>query len=169
MNKETPIPVYYQISREIIEQIKLKKLVPGDKISSENEIIKAYSVSNTTARKVIQEIELGGFVQKIRGKGTYVRTDVELNRSASKVLSFNKNMLQQGITPRTQLLECSIEDGGITKTIQGRNYVLPNKFCKIKRLRFVNNKQVLKEIRYISIKYCPGINKLNLEDSLYNI
>lgn len=167
--KTTPIPIYYKISKQIIEQIRLKKLQPGDKIPSENEIRHRFNVSNTTARKVLQEIERGGFVQKIKGKGTFVRENVQVNRSASKVLSFTKNMLQQGIQPRTELLECEVVPGGISKEIQGRRYTLNDEVCKITRLRFGDDKSILKEIRYISLKYCPGIDQLDLEGSLYDI
>lgn len=167
--KATPIPIYYKISRQIVDQIKQNKLRPGDKIPSENEIRQKYDVSNTTARKVLHEIERGGFVQKIKGKGTFVRDNVQVNRSASKVLSFTKNMLQQGLEPRTKLLECTIEPGGVSTEIKGRKYTIKDKVCKITRLRFGDNKPLLKEIRYISLKYCPGIDQLDLEQSLYEI
>ncbi|MGK7393266.1 MAG: GntR family transcriptional regulator [Candidatus Cyclobacteriaceae bacterium M3_2C_046] len=167
---DTPsLPIYFQISREIIQHIRQKKLLPGDKILSENEIIKKYNVSNTTARKVLLEIEKGGYVKKIKGKGTFVQKNVELNRPASKVLSFTKNMQQLGFTPSTRLLDCVTQEVGITKSIQGRNYTLNGPVCKITRLRFADNKPVLREVRYISLKFCPGIDQLNLENSLYNI
>lgn len=167
--KATPIPIYYKISKQIIDQIRQKKLKPGDKIPSENEIRQRFEVSNTTARKVLLEIEKGGFAQKIKGKGTFVRENVQVNRAASKVLSFTKNMLQQGIEPQTKLLDCEIVTGGISKEIRGRRYTLNDEVCKITRLRFGNDKPILKEIRYISLKYCPEIDKLDLEGSLYDI
>lgn len=167
--RRTPVPIYFKISKQIIEQIKKKKLVPGDKIPSENEIRERYNVSNTTARKVLQEIEQGGYVRKLKGKGTFVRDNKEVNRSATKVLSFTRNMQQQGIEPHTKLLDCTILKGGISKTIQGQKYTLVGQVCKITRLRFGNDKPMLKEIRYISLKHCPGIDKMDLEGSLYNI
>jgi GntR family transcriptional regulator len=167
--QEAPIPIYYTISSEIIRQIKSRHLAPGDKVPSENEIIKNYGVSNTTARKVLQEIERGGFVEKIKGRGTFVRDQVEINRAVSKVLSFTKNMQQQGITPHTKLLDCSILTEGVSRLVHGQPFALNEPVCRITRLRFGDGKPILKEVRYISLSQCPGIEKQALEGSLYNI
>lgn len=169
MKNSLQLPMYFLISQEIIEKIKNKELQPGEKIISENEIIKKYKVSNTTARKVLQEVANQGYANKVKGKGTYVRENIEVSRSIKKVLSFTKNMLQLGLTPKTQLLNCSILKNGITKTVNGRNYSIKGKVCKLERLRYADEKPVLKEVRYISYGFCPGIEQINLEVSLYDI
>ena len=46
-------PKYYQIRRKIVGSIQRGDLLPGAPVASENEIIKRYAVSNTTARKVL--------------------------------------------------------------------------------------------------------------------
>ncbi|RZJ24512.1 MAG: GntR family transcriptional regulator, partial [Flavobacterium sp.] len=68
---------FIAISDSIIEKIKTGELQPGDQIPSENELIKFFSISNTTARKALLEIESKGWAKRIKGKGTYVlnRTD----------------------------------------------------------------------------------------------
>jgi len=169
MDANSHLPMYFLISQEIIGKIENKEILPGEKIISENEIIKNYQVSNTTARKVLQEVENQGYATRIKGRGTYVKENIKASRSATKVLSFTKNMLQQGFEPKTKLLACSIINDNITKTVNGRNYSISGPVCKITRLRYADNKPVLKEIRYISATYCPGIEKLNLEGSLYKI
>jgi GntR family transcriptional regulator len=65
-------PKFQTISDEVIEKIKTGELQPGDKIPSENELIKNYNVSNTTARKSLLEIENRGWAKRIKGKGTFV-------------------------------------------------------------------------------------------------
>jgi len=142
---------------------------PGSRIPSENDIIKNYGVSNTTARKVLQEIVKGGWVTKIKGKGTFVRTANIINRSATKILSFTKNMRQAGLKPSTKLLDKKIIDSGKSTTISGRTYSLKNPVCKITRLRIANDTPIMIEERYISLEFCPGIEDENLEDSLYDI
>lgn len=169
MKTESHVPMYFLISKEIIEKIKKKELKPGDRIISENEIIRNYEVSNTTARKVLQEIENQGYVKRVKGKGTFVRDNAKASRSVTKVLSFTKNMLQLGFTPNTKLLECTTEKAGITIIVNGRNYSINGPACKITRLRYADNEPVLKEIRYISTRFCPGIEKLDLKGSLYSI
>jgi GntR family transcriptional regulator len=75
-------PKYLTISKEIIRRIETGELEAGDKVPSENELIKTYKISNTTARKSLLEVELKGWATRIKGKGTFV-----LNRSEDKHLT----------------------------------------------------------------------------------
>jgi len=163
------LPKYYQISLEIIGMIRTGELRPGARIPSENDIIRNYKVSNTTARKVLHEIERAGWVTKIKGKGTFVKNSGIINRSATKILSFTKNMRQAGLVPKTKLLDKRIIKSGKHTTVSGRTYSIRNPVCKITRLRVANETTMMIEERYISMEFCPGIEKENLEDSLYDI
>jgi GntR family transcriptional regulator len=163
------LPKYYQISLEIIGMIRTGELRPGARIPSENDIIRNYKVSNTTARKVLHEIERAGWVTKIKGKGTFVKNSGIINRSATKILSFTKNMRQAGLVPKTKLLDKRIIKSGKHTTVSGRTYSIKNPVCKITRLRVANETTMMIEERYISMEFCPGIEKENLEDSLYDI
>ncbi len=169
MKVHPQVPIYFAISQEIIDKINRKELAPGEKIFSENEIIKNYGVSNTTARKVLQEIENQGYARRVKGKGTFVRDNPVVSRSATKVLSFTKNMLQQGFRPRTKLLGCSINKKSLSRVVNGRNYSISGPVCRITRLRYADQQPVLLEVRYISTRFCPRIDELDLEGSLYQI
>jgi len=163
------LPKYYQISLEIIEMIRTGEIRPGARIPSENDIIRNYLVSNTTARKVLGEIEKAGWVTKIKGKGTFVKSSGIINRSANKILSFTKNMRQAGLVPKTSLLEKRIIKSGKHTTVSGRTYAIKNPVCKITRLRLADDTTMMIEERYISLDFCPGIENENLEGSLYDL
>ncbi|MBN2814959.1 MAG: GntR family transcriptional regulator [Bacteroidales bacterium] len=168
MNNDLKIPMYVTIVNSIIDRIQKRELEPGEKIPSENEIIREYNVSNTTARKVLQEIEGGGWAVKVRGKGTFVK-DFVVERAATKILSFTKNMRDQGLAPTTKLLKKELLDTDVLITVSGKRYTIRKPVCKIQRLRFANDIPMMVETRYISQLYCPDIMKFNLEDSLYDI
>lgn len=105
-------PKYIEISKAIIAKIEAGELLPGDKVPSENELINMYKISNTTARKSLLEVELQGWANRIKGKGTFV-----LNRSEDKHLtrilgsfhaikeSFSNNLVKEGFTPKNVTLE----------------------------------------------------------------
>ena len=162
------IPKYYQIARCIIERIDAGQLLPGDRIPSENDIIRKYKVSNTTARKTLQEIEHGGWATRVKGKGTFVRRN-KVERSADKILSFTQNMLQMGRKPSTRLLDSRVLRKSYSAVINGRKYTINAPLYKIHRLRFADNVPMMLETRYVSKAFCPGIDKHNLERSLYEI
>ncbi len=149
--------------------IRTGEILPGARIPSENDIIRDYRVSNTTARKVLGEIERAGWVTKIKGKGTFVKSSGIINRSATKILSFTKNMRQAGLIPKTKLLEKKIIRSGKHTTVTGRTYAIKNPVCKITRLRMADDTAMMIEERYISMDFCPGIDTENLEGSLYDL
>ncbi|MBW8331157.1 MAG: GntR family transcriptional regulator [Prolixibacteraceae bacterium] len=175
MSKSTN-PKYLDISKEIIRRIESGELHPGDKVPSENELIKTYKISNTTARKSLLEVEINGWVSRVKGKGTFV-----LNRFQDKYLtrvlgsfeaikeSFNDNLIKEGFAPKNLILEKTIIENGISSNINGRHYIVEGPVLKIHRLRFADDMLLKDETRYISMKICPKINMLDLEQPLLKI
>jgi GntR family transcriptional regulator len=162
------VPKYYTISREIIARIQGGNLRPGMRVPSENEIIKTYRVSNTTARKILREIEAAGWVTRVKGKGTFVRQS-NVERSANKILSFTRNMNEAGFTPSTRVLDARLVTKGYSAVINGRRYSMKGPLYKIHRLRFADEVPMMLEVRYISPSLCPGIEKHDFTGSLYDI
>src|SRR6478672_4641795 len=161
-------PKYFQISREIISKIQTGALPPGSPVPSENDIIEQYRVSNTTARKALHELEKEGWVNRVKGKGTFVR-DFTVVRAINRIFGFTKNMMEAGRKPSTRLLGFHLRNTDQTQTINGRAFTLKGPFCEIERIRYADSIPMMKETRYISLGLCPDIHKRNLERSLYSI
>jgi len=162
------IPKYQTIAGDIISAIKSGKIRPGERTFSENEIIKEYKVSNTTARKALQETEIEGWITKIKGKGAFVRTEA-VERRINKILSFTDNMLQSGRSPTTRVLDSRILQSDYFARINGRKYTIRAPVFKVNRLRLADGAPMMLETRYISMALCPGIENKNLSGSLYEI
>jgi len=165
--KPAIVPKYYRISREIIERIRSGELRPGMRVPSENELIRRYAISNTTARKVLHEVEAGGWCIRIKGKGTFVQRSV--HRSATRILAFTRNMREAGYVPSTRVLDARLVEAGYEATINGRRYVMNGPVYKIHRLRFADEIPMMIEVRYISTAFCPGIETRDFTESLYEI
>ena len=140
------IPKYYRISQDIIGCIKNGDLTLSELVPSENEIIKKYKVSNTTARKALLELERTDWVTRIKGKGTYVR-DSRVDRSATRILGFTKNMLEAGRKPSTRLIGATLRRKSRSLMIGGRRYTLRSPLCEITRLRLADEVPVMRETR----------------------
>lgn len=168
MTETDGVAKYIQIAFDIIQRIRSGDLEPGMKVPSENEIIATYGVSNTTARKALQQVELQGFANRVKGRGTFVRNH-SVTRSATKILSFSQNMREAGITPSSKVLHAELMKTGYSVTISGRTYRMTDPLYKIHRLRYGDDVPMLLEVRYISALLCPGIAEKNLEGSLYDI
>jgi GntR family transcriptional regulator len=167
---------YLSISKKIISMIESGELEAGDKVPSENELIKTYKISNTTARKCLLEVELNGWATRIKGKGTFVLNRFD-DKHLTRVLgsfqndleSFSNNLIKEGFTPRDIILEKTILENGISSSINGRHYIIEGSVLKIHRLRYANETLLKDETKYISMTFCPKINILNIEESLNKI
>lgn len=167
---------YLTISEGIIHRIESGELQAGDKVPSENELITTYKISNTTARKSLQEIELKGWATRIKGKGTFVLNRSE-DRQLTRVLgsfyaikeNFNDNLIKEGFTPKNIILEKTIMENGISSSINGRHCIIEGAVLKIHRLRFGNELLLKDEIRYISMTCCPKINMMDMDEALMKI
>jgi len=167
-NDTKPIPKYFRIMQRIVADIRNGKLAAGAKVPSENELIDAHKISNTTARKVLLELERAGWADRVKGKGTYVRGK-RVDRSVDRILSFTRNMTEAGRVPSTRLLSVRPGRRGKALAINGRRYTMRGPVCEITRLRLADDVPMMFETRYVSQQLCPGIEKKDLEGSLYDI
>lgn len=170
------VPKYIEISNDIIKSIESGEYQPGDQIPSENELIKKYNTSNTTARKSLLEIELKGWATRIKGKGTFV-----LNRSEDKHLTrqlgsifatrmgFDEKLKMEGFSPKNIILEKTIMEAGISVDISGRHYIIDGPVLKIHQLRYSNDILMKDEIKYISLTICPKINMMDQNKPFFKI
>lgn len=71
------IPKYEQVRQYILSQIENGILQPGDKLPSEDEYAHFYSVSNITVRKALTELANDGYINRIKGKGSFVSIPTE--------------------------------------------------------------------------------------------
>jgi GntR family transcriptional regulator len=169
-------PKFLSISELVIDKIKSGALRPGDKIPSENELIKNYKVSNTTARKSLLEIERKGWAKRIKGKGTFVlnRTvDHHLTRTLGSIYAtrrgFHESLLAEGFQPHNLVLEKTILDDGISSEIGGEHFIINGPVLKIHQLRYADDEIVKDEIKYISLALCPKINRMPTEVSYFKV
>jgi GntR family transcriptional regulator len=78
-------------------------------------------------------------------------------------------MREAGRVPSTRLVGALVHKGGHQLTLNGRLYVLRGPVCQIERVRLADGEPMMREIRYISLAFCPGIQNKPLEDSLYDL
>jgi GntR family transcriptional regulator len=167
-------PKFIELSEGIIENIKAGELLPGDKIPSENELINTHKISNTTARKILSQIELEGWARRIKGKGTFV-----LNRTPEHKLlrtlgsldatrrGFHDYLTAEGFSHKDIILEKTILKEGISTEVNNKHFIMEGPVLKIHQLRYADDELMKDEIKYISLKLCPKINHLSTEISYF--
>lgn len=66
------IPVYAYIKRELKNQIESGELAEGDRVPSEYELARMYSVSRNPTRQALRDLELEGYITRSPGRGSFV-------------------------------------------------------------------------------------------------
>ncbi|WP_277677878.1 FadR/GntR family transcriptional regulator [Gracilibacillus dipsosauri] len=75
------------VADDIMSMIAIeRRFRPGDKLPNENEFSEELNISRTTLREAIRILVTNGVVEIKRGKGTYIKEDIDVNNLES--LSF---------------------------------------------------------------------------------
>jgi GntR family transcriptional regulator len=165
---EKSSPKYLAIAQQMIHAIRQGELQAGDRIPSENEIILAHDVSNTTARKALAYLANQGWIKREKGRGSFVSprcVDVSLDR----ILDFNTSVSLSGGKPTARLLSVQLAEETPLMKIAARTYALEGMVCRIERLCLVNDVPMMLERRYVSATLCPGIEQHDLAGPLYEL
>ena len=65
-------PLYQQVKNYIADKIYTGELAPSDRVPSENELVRMFSVSRMTANRALIELTTEGLLTRIHGVGTFV-------------------------------------------------------------------------------------------------
>jgi GntR family transcriptional regulator, arabinose operon transcriptional repressor len=68
--------LYERLYNDVLDDIRTGALRSGDRVPSEKELARAHGVSRITSMRALQNLERAGLVERIRGKGTFVASDV---------------------------------------------------------------------------------------------
>jgi ABC-type glycerol-3-phosphate transport system substrate-binding protein len=82
IDRDVPIPAYYQLKQLLKEQIQQGRLKPGDQIPTEAELCARYQLSRTPVRQALLDLTAEGLLVRMPGRGTFVRQPAEPAESA---------------------------------------------------------------------------------------
>jgi DNA-binding GntR family transcriptional regulator len=72
LDRSSPVPLYFQVSRQIEAAIQAGQLAPGDRLENEISLADRWGLSRPTMRRAIQELVDKGLLVRRRGIGTQV-------------------------------------------------------------------------------------------------
>ena len=131
IDKNSPIPVYYQLKNDLIKKIASGVWKAGECIASERELCEIYEVSRMTIRQAIGELVQEGILVRKKGKGTFV---CEQKVNQKDMMSFTEIIKQSGRKLKTNVVYFEIID---TPDDMQDIFVL-DKLYKITRQRIVD-------------------------------
>ncbi len=75
IERNSDIPVYRQLEKQISSMIKAGNLKPGDKLLPERDLAVKLGISRGTVKKAYEELARDGVVEIIQGKGSFIAND----------------------------------------------------------------------------------------------
>ena len=87
LDKTSAVPLYEQLRKALLEAITSGKLSAGTKLPTEEELCAQFGISRPVARQAYNMLIEEGFVERMRGRGTFVRSPDTRGRFLNTQLS----------------------------------------------------------------------------------
>lgn len=157
---------YLTIYNKISNDIELGNIQPNSKLPSENDLMTQYGVSRDTIRKALNMLESNGFIQKIKGKGSFVIDINKFDFPVSGLTSFKELAQKIGKEYRTfvEFLEVIKPDEYLMNQLK----VTKNAdIWKVIRVREIDNRKIILDKDYFNSLYVNTLTKEICENSIY--
>ncbi len=160
IDKNSPIPVYYQLKQDFIENINSGRWKNGQCIDSERELSEYYGVSRMTIRQALGELVQEGLLIREKGRGTFV---CEKKVRQKDIMSFSEIVSKAGLSHHTELICFE----AVKAPERYKELFKSITLYKINRLRFIGEEAVANELVYIPCEYLQGVKEKELTGSLF--
>ena len=163
------MPLYVQLKDIIKKQISEGRFSYGEKIPTEEEYCKKYSISRITVRQAINNLVQEKLLIRKQGKGTFVAS-VKLHKHLPKLYSFTEDMIAEGRVPDSIILYSEVIEADDETAKQLKLPAENRKVYKLGRVRRADGIPILFERALIPDYLCPGLDGYDFkEHSLYKV
>ena len=108
VDKDSVIPIYYQLAKVFEKMIYSGNLNPGEKLPPENDIADHFKISRMTVRKALAELIDDDLLYSEKGKGTFVAKP-RLDNVEFELQNFREEIKKRGMEPNPKLLKVKIK------------------------------------------------------------
>lgn len=155
IDRDSVIPLYYQIQRQLLAKISARELKAGDPLLSEQQLSAQFKVSRMTARQALKSLCHLGVAYSLQGKGTFV-SGLRLDKNFRQVQSFTEEMAALGLRPSSKVL--ALEVNPVPRRVaEALRLSAGEKVVRLRRLRLANSSPMGIECSYLPHRVCPGL------------
>jgi GntR family transcriptional regulator len=167
VHRHSPTPLHHQIKIAVLQGIEQGWLRPGSQLPRERRIAEALGVSLAPVRQAMVDLTKEGYVDRTRGKGTFVR-ERKLIEKIQILGSFHGSMRQQGLAPVVRVLSSTIERASehVAEALQLNGH---RRIWCLRRLAFLEDTPVALLSAWLPASYQKGMSSRDFgEGSLYD-
>jgi ABC-type glycerol-3-phosphate transport system substrate-binding protein len=101
IDRDSPLPIYYQLKTLIKRQIEGGQLEAGNRLPTERTLCERYSISRTPVRQALTELVHEGYIYRRPGQGTFVSAREATAESITTLQLFAYDVLWVTLLERT--------------------------------------------------------------------
>ena len=165
LNRDVPIPLYYQLKQFILAQISSGDWPTGCQLPSEQQFCEKFGISRPTVRQAISELTAEGHLLRKQRKVTVPKPKME-GIFFSSLQTFDAEMRAKNLTPTTRVLTLEVR----AYDVAAEKLKLPKDAACIylERLRFADGDPLVWVETYLPRETMPGLLSVDFERaSLY--
>lgn len=169
LDKNVPIPLYFQLEQLIMDEIKSGSYPVGSVIPTEKELSQMFEISRTTVRQAISDLVREEQLYRIKSKGTFVSRPKISQEFIQSIQSFNDDVRHAGRNPSTEVLELRVVHLSEEVAVH-MDLPTDSKAIYLYRKRSADNNPIVRVETYLPYDSCAFIlsHDFNTE-SLYQV
>lgn len=159
---------YSVLKHTIVENINNEEYKVGELIPSERELMEMFSVSRITVRKAIDDLVNEGYLYRVQGKGTYVKSE-EMSHDLFSITSCTEDIKARGMTPSTKVVSAAVlpADRRRMRTLQIPQDSL---VFRLERIYYADNSPINYTTTCLPMDLFPGLDQYDFsKESLYSV
>ena len=167
IDRQSAIPIYFQLKEAIYEKIKTGEWKIGQQVPSLRQLSSELRISLMTARQAIKALVDERVLAMQRGQGTFI-LGAGLREDATIISSFTAEMIRQGYKPSSKVLKketiAAPEDISAALNLQHGSPI-----HLISRLRYADNFPIALQHACFPADLFPDLLKKDMQGSLVSI
>ena len=157
---------YEQIFKLLKQDILNETYQIDDYLPSEHELVQTYKVSRDTIRKSLDLLQKAELIQKIRGQGSKVIKQAQIDFPVSNLTSYQELVQQHGINSKTNLIQ--LEKITVDKKLSNLTGFPEYRLVwRIVRQRVVDEVASVLDIDYLDKTLVPSLTREIAGQSIY--
>jgi GntR family transcriptional regulator len=161
-------PLHAIIAKRAEDQIRSGAWAHGTKLPPERELCELLSVSRTSLRQALADLEDRGLITRHQGRGTYV-TRPRVDADASGYFSIGDALRSRGMNLSVAVIE-QVVVRATERLADDLKVDVDSPLLKLQRLRSADGEPIVLEVSYLPLDLMPGLEAADFEHrSLYRV
>ena len=148
--KPTTAPKYLRIRDWLMDRILSTGLGRGDKLPSENDLMRQFDVSRVTVRQALEALREEGIIESHHGKGWFLRRLCAV-QNLSRLQGFGEMLAPMGVEARSEVLEFT-EVPAPQAVAQAFGLADGSHVVQIARLRIASGRVMSYDLSYFTLE-----------------